>query len=415
MTLWGKNPPWDSANKMWNKQTGTWEPVYRAWVKVNGVWEQYFGPTPNEGEVLKRGGLYTWGNNVAGQVGDSTVTKRSKPVQIGSDMNWQGITGGFNFSVAINNNRLFSWGDNVYGTLGDGNHGASFAKSSPIQIGSSGSWYHVNCYASGQYVLAIDGARPYGKLNTWGRNDFGQLGTGDKLPRYSPTNVEPDVVSIAGGLTHSIFTRQGALSTGQNSYGQLGDGTTTAKTTGALFAGQDKDTFVAAGDSFTLTVGWYLYPENLIHGQLYACGRNNYGQLGLGDTNDRSVPVQVSSSILWNAISCGYRHALGINGGKLFAWGDNTYGQLGDGTRTHRSSPVQIGSSTDWQAVACGYQHSLAINNGRLYAWGDNALAQLGDGTSGVGTSKSSPVQVGSMTTWYAVAGGGSHSMGLAS
>ena len=93
--------------------------------------------------------------------------------------------------------------------------------------------------------------------------------------------------------------------------------------------------------------------------KLYTWGRNDYGQLGLGDTTNRHTPTQIGTSD-WTAIAGGYYHSLGLSGGKLFAWGRNNYGQLGDNTTTDRHTPTQIGTS-DWTAIAGGYTHSLGL------------------------------------------------------
>jgi alpha-tubulin suppressor-like RCC1 family protein len=102
----------------------------------------------------------------------------------------------------------------------------------------------------------------------------------------------------------------------------------------------------------------------------------------------------------------------------LWTFGGNGRGQLGDGTTTDRSSPVQIGAGNDWLYVACGNDNTYALKtDGTLWAWGWGFYGQLGNGTSGFGTDKSSPVQVGSLTTWvlpsepfsYAYLSGGSN------
>ena len=84
----------------------------------------------------------------------------------------------------------------------------------------------------------------------------------------------------------------------------------------------------------------------------------------------------------------------------MWAWGRNNYGQLGDGSTTDRSSPVQIGSLTTWLELGAGYQNSGARTTANtLFSWGVNANGELGDGST---TNRSSPVQVGALTTWKA-------------
>jgi alpha-tubulin suppressor-like RCC1 family protein len=102
------------------------------------------------------------------------------------------------------------------------------------------------------------------------------------------------------------------------------------------------------------------------------------------------------------------RRALGGPVSTLWTWGDSTNGKLGNTGTTHRSSPVQLGSLTDWSAIASGDQHGVAIKAGTLWSFGRNNAGQLGDGSS---TVRSSPVQVGSGTDWQKVAAGGSFSL----
>ena len=78
-------------------------------------------------------------------------------------------------------------------------------------------------------------------------------------------------------------------------------------------------------------------------GAAYAWGRNNYGQLGDGTTTDRTTPTLVSGGHTWASISAGGLHTVGITtSGAAYAWGFNGQGQLGDGTTTDRSTPTLV-------------------------------------------------------------------------
>ena len=99
---------------------------------------------------------------------------------------------------------------------------------------------------------------------------------------------------------------------------------------------------------FVNTFGNIAYYHSLFiksDGSLWAMGNNNYGQLGDGTTTQRSSPVQIVSSGVVQ-VAAGFEHSLFIKSdGSLWAMGNNIYGRLGDGTTTQRSSPVQIVSS----------------------------------------------------------------------
>jgi alpha-tubulin suppressor-like RCC1 family protein len=105
----------------------------------------------------------------------------------------------------------------------------------------------------------------------------------------------------------------------------------------------------------------------------------------------------------WAQISSGFASVTAAikTNGTLWAWGRNNNGQLALGDVTNRDSPVQVGALTNWAKVVAA---SGAIKtDGTLWAWGQNYAGGLGDNTT---ANKSSPVQVGSLTTWLQVSAG---------
>ena len=122
-------------------------------------------------------------------------------------------------------------------------------------------------------------------------------------------------------------------------------------------------------------------------GSLWATGDNTYGQLGTGTTSTTSSTtwVRVGTDLNWVQVSAGNSHSLGLKAdGTAYAWGLNSSGQLGDGTTTNRSVPTLL-SATDryTQLVAGYYSHSLGLRaDGTAYAWGYNSNGALGDGTT---------------------------------
>jgi len=92
---------------------------------------------------------------------------------------------------------------------------------------------------------------------------------------------------------------------------------------------------------------------------------------------------------------------------KLYSWGQNNNGQLGINTTTPRSSPTQVGALTNWAEIEVaqfGYSCGAIKTDGTLWAWGQNSFGEIGDGTT---VAKSSPVQVGALTTWSQASAGG--------
>ncbi len=184
---------------------------------------------------------------------------------------------------------------------------------------------------------------------------------------------------------------------GVGTEGALGQGTVTHRSSPVQVPGTGPWSSITGGSQFSLGVKG---------GTLWAWGENNTGQLGVGDVADRSSPVQVGALADWSRVQAVYDQVLAIKtDGTLWSWGANGSGQLGLGNAAARSSPEQVGTLTTWGtlSVAGHGTHSLALQtNGTLWAWGYNSLGQLGLGNRGVGnaTARSSPVQVGTLTTW---------------
>jgi len=152
---------------------------------------------------------------------------------------------------------------------------------------------------------------------------------------------------------------------------------------------------------------------NCIHG-------NGQGYLGQNDLVARSSPVQVGSDTNWSDVVGGRLHWIAIKtDGTLWACGENgrlgSDGRLGDNTSIDRSSPVQIGSLTNWSGISSSRYHNLAFNSsGELYAWGNDGTGSLGINSSGA--DRSSPVQIGALTNWNGfVAAGPSLSLAVKS
>ncbi|NIL57949.1 RCC1 domain-containing protein [Salinispora arenicola] len=254
---------------------------------------------------------------------------------------------------------------------------------------------------------------------TWGENDFGQLGDGTTIDSSTPVDVDlpagTTITAIAGSDANSFaLTSTGAvLAWGNNTGGELGDGTNTDRTTPVAVKLPTGTTVTA------IAVGTFHTLALTSTGALLAWGGNGFGELGDGTTTARNepVPVNVPAGTTITAIAGGRGHSLALTStGTVLAWGNNSSGQLGDGTTTDSTTPVDVNLPPDTTITAITAHdgsHSLALTStGTILAWGLNSSGELGDGTT---TNRSTPVDVNLPpgTTVTAIDNGDDHSMAL--
>jgi alpha-tubulin suppressor-like RCC1 family protein len=341
--------------------------------------------------------LSTWGYNFYGQLGDGTPGDKSFPNQIGAfGANGATVvtiaTGGYHSAALLSDGTLFTWGSNVRGQLG---HGMSGNRGTPTQVPAFAPLgTTIAAIATGDYHTAA--LLSDGSLFTWGENALGQLGDGTTTDRSTPTRVPafgPDGTTstavAAGGFHTAVLVSDGSLyAWGLNSAGQLGDGTSTDSATPVKVAG-----FAPAGTTITaLATGGYHSAALLDDGTLYTWGYNLYGQLGNGTTTDASTPTPVPGfpppgSRIASIATGGFHTMALLDDGSLYAWGWNFFGQIADATWEPRATPTLIRdfppAGTAITAIAAGAAHAAALlDDGTLFAWGYNEMGQLGDGTT---------------------------------
>ena len=245
-----------------------------------------------------------------------------------------------------------------------------------------------------------------GSVWAWGDNSAGQLGNGTTTSSQTPVQVSDigSATAVAAGDDHSVaLESDGSVwAWGDNAAGQLGNGTTTSSSTPVQVNGLQSVSAIAAGGNHTVAVK--------SDGTVWAWGGNSDGQLGDGTTINSSSPVQVTGLTGVTAVAAGADDTIALKSdGTVWAWGDNSDGQLGDGTTTNSSSPVQVTGLSGITAVASGAYHTLAVkSDGTVWTWGDNSDGQLGDGTT---TNSSIPVQVTGLTGVTRIAAGNDHTV----
>ena len=308
---------------------------------------------------------WSWGRNINGAVGDGTTINRSSPVQIGTLSNWSIIAvAGYHTAALKTDGTMWTWGNNAQGRLGDN---TVVYKSSPVQVGALTTWSKI---APGTHKTAFGMAvKTDGTMWTWGYAGFGQLGDVTVYNKSSPIQI--------GSLTNWSL--------------------------------------VAAGGYHSLAIK--------TNGTLWAWGRATHGQLGYEEALNQfpsgtSSPVQIGALTTWSKIDGGTYNSMALKtDGTMWLWGFGNYGILGQNNQVYKSSPVQLGALTTWSKIAmCGINdsgHVLAIKtDGTLWAWGASNRGQVGDNTT---IFRSSPVQIGALTTWSQIGAGGNHSVAIAS
>ena len=348
--------------------------------------------------------LYGWGENQQYQLGDGTNIRRSSPVQVGSAIDWLRVAAGSDQNLAVKKNyTLWGWGKNDRGQLG---LNSDLSESHPTQVGALTNWEQVTTGFAHSLAIKTDGT-----LWTWGYNSRGQLGDGTTINRSSPVQVGSLTTwtKVSAGSEHTVAIKtDGTLwAWGRGSYtGALGENNKIDRSSpvqvGAL------TNWAEARASYGFTIGVKT------DGTLWAWGLNNYGNLGNNSYTNKSSPVQVGALTTWSQIGTGRVHVGAIKtDGTLWTWGSNGAGRLGDNTVVNKSSPVQVGALATWSKIQVDGRssHTAAIKtDGTLWIWGDGGVGRLGLNTT---INHSSPVQVGSLTTWIQASTGASHTTAI--
>jgi alpha-tubulin suppressor-like RCC1 family protein len=302
---------------------------------------------------------------------------------------------------------VWAWGDNSFGELGNGTNVSDSAL--PVQVlgfDGTGTLSNIIAVASGNKSLHSLALRSDGTVWSWGSNDAGELGTGTTDSNGHPTPIEvvgpggsgflTGITAVAVGTSQCMALRSdGTVWTwGFNTYGQLGNNTTTNSPTPVQVLGANGMGHIGAVTAIAAGNGSDLALQS--DGAVWAWGYNGDGELGNNTTTNSLTPVQVLgkngighiSGV--TAIACGYFYALALtSNGTVLAWGDNTNGALGDGTTIQRKVPVQVTGLTNVIALAAGSQanYSMALeSNGTVWAWGNGATTPaqvVGVGGSG--------------------------------
>ncbi len=294
--------------------------------------------------VKRDGTVWSCGRNAQGPLGDGSNSDKNTPVQIPGLNNIVYAAGGGEHSLFVKSDgTVWACGLNSSGQLGDG---TLLSKNRPVQITSISDVVQVATGAEYSLFLKSDGT-------VWacGHNGNGQYGNGNNMTSRSPLLITglSDITQITCGEWHSFFVKKdgSVWASGRNNYGQLGDGTTIDRNTAFQIPGLSGVVMAEAGGIHSVFVK--------SDGSVWACGLNsggnNDGQLGDGTIVDKSSPVKVIES--WGAkkiihAEATREHTLFLTeDGEIWASGRNNYGQLGTGTSTLTNARIPVQTKTN--------------------------------------------------------------------
>ena len=261
------------------------------------------------------------------------------------------------------------------------------------------------------FSMVVD--EPLQSAMCWGYNSYGSVGDGTTTQRTVPTTVSGGLAfsSLGGGQAHScgITTSGAAYCWGTNNgYGALGDGNETGS--------QSVPTAVVGGLTFTADIGGGQSHTCALgtSGTVYCWGDNRAGQVGNGGVGSAVLsPTAVSGGYTFFKVASADLHNCAITtAGSAYCWGRGAEGQLGDGTTTQKNVPTAVSGGHVFTDIAAGDRHTCAIKDtGAAYCWGNNDYGQVGNGTWT--SPKTSPVAVSGGHLFIQIAVGSGHSCGL--
>ena len=373
-------------------------------------------------EKAADGATYSCGGGYLGH-GDDTSTKY-KPTSIqyfiDNSITISHVYACDDHSIFLDTNgNVYSCGEGDFGRLGHGNNSDKYTPTL-IQyfIDESITISKFSAGNSHSIFLATDG-----NVYSCGRGTYGRLGHGSYYTnsKYTPTLIETyidyngnninytniTISHVSAGYYHSLFvdTNGNVYSCGRNSYGQLGHGNTSEKSTPTLIQYFIDNSItisrVYAGDFHSIFLD--------TNGNVYSCGRGNDGQLGHGNTSNKNTPTLIQyfidESITISKFSAGYYHSIFLaTDGNVYSCGLSSYGRLGHGNTNSKYTPTLIETYIDYNGnninytnitishVSAGYYHSLFVDtNGNVYSCGRGTYGKLGHGNT---SDKSTPTLI---------------------
>ncbi|XP_072481567.1 probable E3 ubiquitin-protein ligase HERC6 [Notamacropus eugenii] len=330
---------------------------------------------------------YCWGDNSFGQLGiEAKQRAKAGPVRcrlgasLGGEHLVQAACGEHHSLLLLSDGTVWSCGSNASGQLGRRNI-RNHTSPAPIQTLETQMVVLVSC--GKEHSLAVCKT---GKVFSWGSGSEGQLGIGKiNKPSFIPKEIKDlssvKIIQVSCGHYHSIALAQdGAVfSWGKNNYGQLGLGENFPYQARPQLVNSLKGiplAQVAAGGAHSFALS--------LSGTSYGWGRNNVGQLAFCGKNAseqiyKPCSIGILKSLDVTYISCGDEHtAVLTQDGKVFTFGSNNSGQLGHEVVSKQKGPQIVDSAHLFSQIACGSYHTLAYAcTGQVVSFGCGSQRQL--------------------------------------
>ena len=369
------------------------------------------GSTDTVAACLSDGTVYAWGDNYYGQLGQGNTTNSSTPLQVkgvggsGYLTNISAASGGHGTMFYVTSaGDLYACGLSANGELGQGNTSNS---STPLQVkGVGGTGYLTNIIRATGASKAAIALSSTGTVYTWGANSNGQAGVGNTTEYHTPQIMQDttgssnltNIVKLGstnGGfhvVLSSLASGGHVYGAGYNGYGQLGDNSTSNRSTVVQMKGVGGTGFME--NIVDVDTGGHSTVICDSSGYVYCVGYNGQGQLGQGNTTNSSTPLKVKgvggTGYLENIIKvqCDDTTCLALSStGKLYGWGRNNFGNLGDGTETQRTTPIEVPFTlfTSSPSVTYDGKNKLTVG-GTNYA--DTSTVTYYSNTYNLGTAK---------------------------
>jgi alpha-tubulin suppressor-like RCC1 family protein len=283
--------------------------------------------------ITSSGDAYCWGYNYIGQLGNGSVENSFVPTRVAGGLAMAAISAGSLHTCAITTSgQAYCWGSDLEGILGTGQPGpdsCAFSRCALTPQAVAGG-FTFTAIAAG--FTESCGVITSGEAYCWGSNTYGQLGDATRLTRTVPTPVYGGTLfaSLTIGWRHACGRTPtgGTFCWGRNNFGQV------AAPNGLLEQLTPTAILSFAGAVTTLSAGFIHSCRTVETGATECWGDNTYGQLGDGTTTRAYSPVPSAAGLSLQQIASGGNHTCGMTRtNELYCWGYNVAGQLGNGTK----------------------------------------------------------------------------------